>query len=51
MIKHTQLNLPKSYKNIVENLEYELYDDNSPLNIKRISNKLSEKYDWMNILS
>ena len=42
------LNLPEEYQNIVEILEYGLDDDSNTLNIKRIRDKLSVKFDRMN---
>ena len=42
-------NLPKEYKNIVENLEDELYGRNRLSMIKIIQYELSTKYDIMNV--
>ena len=46
---HIQSSLPEANKNIVENLEDELDDDNNPLTTKRTREKLWEKYYWMNV--
>ena len=44
MMTHIQSSLPEANKNIVENLEDELDDDNNPLTTKRTREKLWEKY-------
>ena len=48
MMTHILSNLPEEYQNIVEILEYGLDDDSNTLNIKRIRDKLSVKFDRMN---
>lgn len=45
---HILSNLPEVYQNIVEILEDYLDDEDAPQTIKRIRDKLSEKYDWTN---
>ena len=49
MKTHILSNLPEAYDNIIENLEDELDNDNYHLAIKRISDKLLDKYDQMNM--
>ena len=44
-------NFPEAYDNIVENIEEEMDDDNDPLTIKSICDKLLEKYDQTDVQS
>ena len=49
---HTlQPTIPEEYGNSIQNLEYELDDDIDMLNIERIWDKLSAKYDRTNTWS
>ena len=48
MMTHILSNLPEVYQNILEILEDYLDDEDAPQTIKRIRDKLSEKYDWTN---
>ena len=47
---HILSNLPEEYDNNVENIEYELDDEDDLLTIKIIREKLLKKYDRMNVL-
>ena len=49
IMTHILLNLPGEYKNIVEKLEEELYDNINTLMIKIIRENLSAKCDRMGI--
>ena len=40
MMTQILLNLHESYDNIVENIEYELDENNNPLTIERIHDKI-----------
>ena len=51
MMTHILSNLTKSYKNIIENIEDKLDDDGNPLTTKMIHDKISAKYDQMNVQS
>ena len=51
MMTHILSNLTKLYKNIIENIEDKLDDDGNPLTTKMIHDKLSSKYDQMNVQS
>ena len=51
MINHILSNLLEKYENIIENLEDNLDDNIDMLNMKKIWDKLSSKYDIMNALS
>ena len=51
MMTHILSNLPEEYNNIVENLEYELDDEIGMLNLEIIWDKVSAKYDRMNVWS
>ena len=44
-------NLPEVSKNIVENIEDKINDEDDPLTIERIWDKLMANYDCMNIRS
>ena len=44
-------NLPEVSKNIVENIEDKINDEDDPLTIERIWDKLKANYDCMNIRS
>ena len=48
MMTHILSNLSKEYQNIVETLEDKLYDEDDPLNIERVREKVFVKYDQMN---
>ena len=47
IMTHILSNLPEEYQTIVEILEGILDDENHPLTIKRVSNKLLVKYNQM----
>ena len=48
MMTHILSNLPKDYQNTIEILEDKLDDEENPLTIERINDKLFLKYDQMN---
>ena len=51
MMTYIISNFPEAYDNIVENIEEEMDDDNDPLTIKSICDKLLEKYDQTDVQS
>ena len=48
MMTHILSNLPEEYQTIVKVLEDEVDDDNDPLTIERIHDKLLVRYDQKN---
>ena len=48
MMTHILSNLPEEYQTIVKVLEDEVDDDNDPLTIERIHDKLLVRFDQMN---
>ena len=48
MMTHILSTLPEEYQNIVQILEDKLYDDDNPVTIKRIRDKLLVKYEKTN---
>ena len=48
MMTHILSNLSNEYQYIVETLEDKLYDEDDPLNIERVREKVFVKYDQMN---